>query len=190
MNTNGPLEAARWREGSTSGRLRPTVSSAMSKSPEVCPKCGHLLAEGSPDSSWCPGCGERCSSQRVASPPSMPGPPGQEEIQTPSERRRWRLCFWLCFLLTPAASLLLALLPNFFKGTVPGSLAHFLPQVAPFGVFGTVALGTLGAGFSLAKLHAKPRTTAGLIGVTITIAVGLAVVYVSILFVGCLILIK
>jgi hypothetical protein len=57
---------------------------------------------------------------------------------------------------------------------------------APFGVVGTFALGALGAGFCLAKLHARPRTTFGLIVATIAIALGLTVVYGGILFVGCL----
>ena len=162
----------------------------MSKSPEVCPKCGHRFAEGSPDLSSCPSCGELCSSQRVTNPPPLPEAPALHDDQTPAERRRWRFCFWLCFLLTPAAVLLLALQPNVFKNVIPGSAGQFLRMMAPFGVVGTFAAGALGAGYCLAKLHAKPRTTAGLTGATVAFAVGLTVVYVGILFVGCLIIVE
>lgn len=120
----------------------------------------------------------------------MPEAPGPDEVLTRGERRRWRLCFWLCFLLTPAAVLLLALQPNLFKNVIPGSAGQFLRMMAPFGVVGTFAAGALGAGYCLAKLHAKPRTTAGLIGATVAFAVGLTVVYVGILFVGCLIIVE
>ena len=124
----------------------PRVRSAMSKSPEVCPKCGHRFAEGSPDLSSCPSCGELCSSQRVTNPPPLPEAPALHDDQTPAERRRWRFCFWLCFLLTPAAVLLLALQPNVFKNVIPGSAGQFLRMMAPFGVVGTFAAGALGAG--------------------------------------------
>ena len=162
----------------------------MSHSSEVCPKCGHRFPEGNPDPSGCPSCGELGSSQQVVEPPPLSGPSGLDEVQTAGERRRWRLCFWLCFLLTPAAVLLAVLLPNLFKNVVPGSGGQFRRLLAPFGVFGTFALGALGGGFCLAKLHAKPRTTAGLIAVTIALALGLTVVYVGILYVGCLIIVE
>jgi hypothetical protein len=162
----------------------------MSKSTELCPKCGQRFPEGITDPGRCPGCGELCSSQQVVDPQSWPEAPGPDEVQTRGERRRWRLCFWLCFLLTPAAVLLAALLMSLFRNAVPGSAGQFQRWLAPFGVFPILALGTLGAGFSLAKLHAKPRTTAGLVGVTVAFAVGLTVVYVGILFVGCLVIVK
>jgi len=59
-------------------------------------------------------------------------------------------------------------------------------MVAPFGIIGTIALSALGAGYCLAKLYAKPRTTGGLVWATIAFAFALTVVYVAILFVGCL----
>ena len=155
----------------------------MSHSPEVCPKCGHRFPEGSLIPNRCPGCGELCSNEQVLGPPL-------EEVQTRGERRRWRLCFWLCFLLTPAAVLLSVLLAGLFSNSASGSAGQFQRLLAPFGVFPILALGTLGAGYCLAKLHAKPRTTAGLVGVTVAFAVGLTVVYVGILFVGCLVIVK
>jgi hypothetical protein len=85
---------------------------------------------------------------------------------------------------------LVALQPNWFKNVVPGSAGQFLRMMAPFGVVGTFALGVLGAGFSLARLHAKPRTTAGVIGATIAFAVGLTIVYAAILFIGCLVIVS
>lgn len=116
----------------------------------------------------------------------MPGPPYFEEDQTPDERWRWRLCFWLCFLLTPVAVLLLAVGPEFFKNVIPASARQFLQMMTPFGIFSTVAVGALGAGYCLAKLHAKPRTTVGLIIATIAFGLGLTVVYAAVFFVGCL----
>jgi hypothetical protein len=59
-------------------------------------------------------------------------------------------------------------------------------MMAPFGLVGVFALGTLTAGYCLAKLYAKTRTTGQLIGATIGLALGLSVVYAAILFVGCL----
>ena len=160
----------------------------MSKSPEACPKCGHRFPVESPEPSWCPGCGELCSSPELIEPPPLAEPPYFEEYQTPAERRSWRICFWLCFLLTPVAVLLLAVGPSFFKNVISVSARQFLQMMAPFGIFGTVAVGALGAGYCLAKLHAKPRTTGGLIGATIAFGFGLTVVYVAILFVGCLVI--
>ena len=96
------------------------------------------------------------------------------------------MCFWLCFLLTPVAVLLLAVGPSFFKNVISASARQFLQMMTPFGIFGTVAVGALGAGYCLAKLHAKPRTIGGLIVATIAFGLGLTVVYVAVLFVGCL----
>lgn len=162
----------------------------MSKSPELCPKCGHRFPEGSPNPSWCPGCGELCTSQQVSDPPPLSEQLGLDQHQTPAERRRWRLCFWLCFLLTPVAVLLVGLQATLFRGIGSGPAGQFLRMMVPFGVVGAFAAGALGAGYCLAKLHAKPRTTAGLIGATVAFAVGLAVVYLGILFVGCLVMVE
>jgi hypothetical protein len=159
---------------------------AMSKSPEVCPKCGHRFHEGSPNPGSCPGCGELCVGAEAVVPPPLPTSRGLNDDQTPTERRRWRLCFWLCFLLTPAAVLLVVLSPNLLKNVVPGPPGQFQRLFAPFGVVGTFALGAIGSGFCLAKLHARPRTTAGLVVATIAIALGLTIVYAGIFFVGCL----
>lgn len=150
----------------------------MNVDPSRCANCGvDIRAEIANGLDRCTGCGG-----------NFPLPLVNDEARR--VRRHWRLCFWLCFLLTPAAVLLVALQPNWFKDAVPGSAGQFLRMMAPIGVVGTFAAGALGAGYCLAKLHAKPRTTAGLIGVTIAFAVGLTVVYVGILFVGCLILVE
>jgi len=162
----------------------------MSHSPEVCPKCGHRFPEGSPEHSRCPSCGQLCSSQQVGDPPPLPAQPGLDRNQTPAERRRWRLCFWLCFLLSPVAVLLVGMQTSLLRGIGSGPAAQFLRMMVPFGVLGTFAAGALGAGYCLAKLHAKPRTTGGLIGATVAFAVGLTVVYVGILFVGCLVIVE
>ena len=101
-------------------------------------------------------------------------------------RKRWHFCFWLCFLLAPVAVWLLSLYPNWFKNVVPGSAAQFLQMMAPFGIVGAFGLGTLTAGYCLAKLYAESQTTGGVIKATIAFAFGLSMVYVTVLFAGCL----
>lgn len=147
-----------------------------------CPKCQRDIPNDESALAKCPQCGELWYH-----PPPPPSPvlPDLED-QTLAEHRRWRLCFWLCFLLTPVVVWLLALYPNWFKNVVPGSAAKFLQMMAPFGIVGAFGLGTFTASYCLAKLYAKPRTTVGLIVATIAFGLGLTVVYVAVLFVGCL----
>ena len=103
-------------------------------------------------------------------------------------RRRWHFCSWLCFLLTPVAVWLLSLYPNWFNNVVPGSAAQFLQMMAPFVPVGAFGLGTLTAGYCLAKLHANPQTTGEVIKATIAFAFGLSMVYVTVVFAGCLVI--
>lgn len=103
-------------------------------------------------------------------------------------RGRWRLCFWLCFLLTPAAILLIATQANWLGTIFSGSTSQTLATLAPFGAVGTFVIGTIGAAYCLAKFHANTRTRAALVGTIILYVLGLAAAYAGILFVGCLIL--
>lgn len=109
-----------------------------------------------------------------------------------AERARWRIYFWLIFLLTPVATTLfgwggsrmLASLPSFLTRSLNG------PMIETLGVMLTPILGALGAGFCLTRLHAKPRTTLGLVVYTVAFGAGMLVVYAAIAFVGCLIAIS
>lgn len=109
-----------------------------------------------------------------------------------ADRRRWRICCWLLFLLTPAATMLVGSGRNWLQGILPDVL---LRAIGPglFGLRGAVVVGVLGAmaaGFCLVRLHTQPRTTFGVIVRTIAFGIGILIVYMAIAFVGCLVVIS
>lgn len=95
------------------------------------------------------------------------------------DRLRWRICFWLFFLLTPVATV--TLLRNSDR------LAQLLPVPVEFLAGGMAIAGALSASYCLTKLHVKPRTTGGVMAVTIVFTVGIFIVYAGIAFVGCVV---
>jgi hypothetical protein len=85
---------------------------------------------------------------------------------TVRDKTVYRVVFWLAFLGSPTLCLLL------------------LSQRAGGGILFILILGAIVAGFSLAKVYAK--SAAALISTGILISFGVVIVYVGILFVGCL----
>ena len=157
----------------------------MSPTPARCPKCQHEIAITESALTNCPHCGEVW--RDTASALLVPA---DSEAQTRSERRRWRLCFWLIFLLTPAATLLLVEQPLWLFSWMPPVLQKvlhsFVPSSARWFIF--LLAGAWGAGFCLTKLHTKARTPAALILTSLGFGAGLMAVYVAVAFAGCLLL--
>ena len=75
-----------------------------------CPNCGHAFPPGTRDPCRCPDCDALCSSTKSIHPVEVdleegvppPLPP------TPEERRRYRIIFWIVFISTPLAVLLVS----------------------------------------------------------------------------------
>jgi len=133
-------------EPSTSGRKLVTAS------PTQCLKCGHQFAPGAPEPSWCPDCGRLCSAYDVPDEP-----PGPDEIpETPQDKRRLWVWFWVMFLGGPVAAGVAALLAGKIAFWMPGALK----PVAPTGAEPLLALfaGAGGAGFCLARMWYPRRS--------------------------------
>ncbi len=71
---------------------------------------------------------------------------------------------------------------------LPAPIQQFLNSIAPVQsrTIGSLIIGALAAGLCLAKLYAKPKTGLGIITGTVLFAFGVLIAYVSIFFVGCL----
>jgi len=150
-----------------------------------CPKCQHEISKTDSALANCPHCGEVWPAD-----PSTPFARSDIETQTSSERRRWRLCFWLIFLLTPAATMLLAAQPRWLFSWMPPVMQKLLHSAVPTSArwFLFLLAGAWGAGFCLAKLHTKARTPAALLLTSLGLGAALMAVYVAIAFAGCLLL--
>ena len=114
-------------------------------------------------------------------------PPDLPLREDPVNRRRWRVSFWLIFLLTPVAAIL-ASIDTFGMASFPWTaITSFVQSIAPGPLRsgGVIVVGAFSAGYCLTKLHAKPKTTLGIGLVSIAFGAGLIAVYGAILFVGC-----
>lgn len=126
----------------------------MTDSPTNCLKCGHQFPPGAPEPCWCPDCGKLCSAYDVPDEP-----PGPDEIpETPQDKRRLRVWFWVMFLGGPLGAGLGALLAGKTAFWMPAALKPF----APTGAEPLLALfaGAGGAGFCLARMW-YPRRALG-----------------------------
>ena len=124
--------------------------------------CPHCQAELPSDyiAESCPSCGRHLSTQAEAKPPELP-------IQ--SKSIYW-LVFWLAFFGSPILGLLAA------SARLGG------------GILFLAIPGAIIAGFSLAKVYTKTPATFVAVGILFT--VGVLVIYLGILFVGCLVMLK
>lgn len=155
----------------------------MNLSPDICPKCGHKFSPAAPEPSWCPGCGKLCSAYEQSDDPEPLGP--DELPETPKERARWRVWFWVLFLLGPALAILSVSMSRMLLNQWLGWLGPFArPALAPlFVLFASAG----GAGFCLAKLWRPRRPIGGQLAFAFAMGIVLMMVYAGIAFAGCVI---
>lgn len=98
----------------------------------------------------------------------------------------------MTFVLAPVATMLFASGASWMPRVLPDVVLQVINMdlVQSLGMLAAPVLGALGAGFCLTRLHAKPRTTLGMVVCTVAFGAGLLVVYAAIAFVGCLIAIS
>ncbi len=89
---------------------------------------------------------------------------------------------------TPVATALFGTSGAWLHKTLPDPLARAIgsSSIQPFGTMATLFFGALAAGFCLTKLHARPKTTLGLVACTIALSAAVLIIYVAIAFVGCI----
>ena len=161
----------------------------MEKHLITCARCGaDVSRDTSAGLTYCSGCGRGLepSTEHLdeIAPPSM-------DADDLADRRRWRISFWLIFLLTPVAMLLTGFgsasagewLPAFIAGT-KGAAA--MRDFAVFGVLGMLVLGALGSGYCLQRLKRTAQTNGEAIAQIVGFAIGILFLYVVIAFSGCL----
>lgn len=102
-----------------------------------------------------------------------------------ADRRRWRLCFWLCFLLTPAVTMLTgAGIPVLIR-LLPGNGNRLAQMFGVYAVLGMFALGTLGAAYCLLRLRNGELDWGDFVARLVVYSAALVFAYIGILFVGC-----
>lgn len=138
----------------------------MTASPTSCLKCGHQFPPGTPEPSWCPGCGRLCSAYDVPEEP-----PDPDEIpETPQEQRRSWVWFWVFFLGGPIGAGVAFMLAGKIPSLVPAALVPFtLTGAEP--MFALLA-GAGGAGFCVARRW-YPRRSLG-VQLVLAVAMGAA----------------
>lgn len=122
-------------------------------------------------------------------PPQSPThPPPLPSSDERRERRHWRICFWLIFLLTPVATALFGMSGEWLRKTLPDPLVRAIGSdaIQSLGTLATPFLGALAAGFCLTKLHARPKSTLGLLACTVGLGAAVLMIYLAIAFVGCI----
>ena len=162
----------------------------MEKHPITCARCGaDVSRDTSAGLTYCSGCGRGLepSTEHLdeIAPPSM-------DADDLADRRRWRISFWLIFLLTPVAMLLTGFgsasagdwLPAFIAGTKGAAVIR---DFAVLGVLGVLGLGALGSGYYLQRLKMSAQTTTEAIAQTIGFAFVILFIYAVIGFAGCLV---
>lgn len=162
----------------------------MEKHPIPCARCGADVSRDiNAGLTYCSGCGRGLepSTEHLdeIAPPSM-------DADDLADRRRWRISFWLIFLLTPVAMLLTGFgsasagdwLPAFIAGT-KGAAA--MRDFAALGVLGVLVLGALGSGYCLKRLKNTAQNTKEAIVQIVGFAIGILFLYVVIGFAGCLV---
>ncbi len=161
----------------------------MEKHPITCTRCGaDVSRDMSAGLTYCSACGRGLEPSREPLNEVAPEPMDADDL---AERRRWRISFWLIFLLTPVAMLLTGIgsstagkwLPAFIAGTKGAAVMR---DFAVIGVLGVLVLGALGAGYCLKRLKNTAQNTEEAIAQTVGFAIGILFLYVVIAFSGCL----
>jgi len=149
-----------------------------------CPHCQQTLPADH-SAANCPSCGAALPSAQAAG--------GAPETSQPS-KRIWWLTFAIAFLGSPVlaflssmsrAGSLRSLLPPFIARLIPRSFQSLM-LVSPIPL--VVFAGALVSGYALARIFAKSRT--GVWIGTLLLTLGVLVVYVGIVFVGCVLSFK
>ena len=143
-----------------SGRIRSAEPASQVPAEFHCPNCRHQFAPEAPDPCPCPQCSALCSRREgmyfvevdlvPGVPPPMP--------PTPDERRRYQWIFWILFITTPLAVILLTGLLRAIVGWMPPGLRYFLGWIPESALppLTILAVGSLAAGVCLTRLR-SPR---------------------------------
>lgn len=150
------------------------------------PQCPHCGADTSRDHAagltYCSACGRDLAPVLYA--PKEPQVP--LDADDLADLRRWRICFWLCFLLTPAATMLAGFgIPTLIR-MMPGVGGRAVQLLGGYAVFGVFVVGTLSSAYCLLRIKNEKLDRAEVIARVILYAVGMVFAYIGILFAGCL----
>lgn len=109
-----------------------------------------------------------------------------------ADQRRWRRTFWLIFFATPTLSLLAAFLPQFLNSLSLPALASLsiVRNYLSLGIVGAPVLGSLACGYCLMKQRRAVPTTLEAFFLPIAYGVGILIIYICILFVGCIVVVS
>lgn len=120
-----------------------------------------------------------------------PIPGSSFDLEALLEQRRWRKTFWLLFFATPCLSLLIGLIPNLLEGSsiLAIELSPLGANSLLAGIIAAPILGSLACGYCLMKQRGQARTTLESFVLPIAYGIGILIIYVSILFMGCLMLV-
>ena len=160
----------------------------MEKHPIACARCGaDVSRDKSAGLTYCSGCGRGLDASVEPLDEVALDPNDADDI---ADRRRWRISFWLIFLLTPVAMLLTGFgsasagdwLPAFIAGT-KGAAA--MRDFAALGVLGVLVLGALGSGYCLQRLKNTAQNTKEAIVQIVGFAIGILFLYLGIALIGC-----
>lgn len=125
----------------------------MNLSPEICVECEHRFPPGSPEPSWCPGCGRLCSASDEPEERA-------EVIEQFSARASGRI-FWIIFLGTPVVAVIAAIVPQSWMSGVAAQIG--LPMIIRPAVLPMVALcgGTACSGWVLGRIAGRTTLERG-----------------------------
>ena len=148
----------------------------------ICPNCQHEFKTVGQTNFVCYRCGHRWHSREGAAG-------GDDSTETPRDRRRWLIWFWILFLLGPFLAVLAV--PMVFSATAtrafPSWLQTVVRETGPFSVLAPLIAAALGASFCLVRWRRRETSLAGRITATILFAFGLLILYAGIAFAGCVI---
>lgn len=118
----------------------------------------------------------------LSSPKEPPVPLDADDL---ADLRRWRICFWLCFLLTPAATMLAGIGITVVIRMMPGVGSRAVQLLGGYAIFGVFAVGTLSTAYCLLRIKNEKLDRAEIVARVILYAVGMVFAYIGIFFAGC-----
>ena len=154
----------------------------MEQTPSQCWHCGaDTTRDRAAGLTYCSGCGRGWvpDSSVANGQPTTP-----LDADDAADRRRWMICFWLCFLLTPAATFLTwAGIPTLIR-LLPGSSPVVVRMLGGYAVLGMFAVGTLSTSYCLLRYRNMQLTPVETIGHMLWNFVVVVVGYVGVMLVA------
>src|SRR5258705_10909513 len=95
----------------------------MNVPPTLCPACGHRVAPGAPEASWCPDCRSECTGYGESMEIKLPV--ADEMPVTREEGARWGMWFWVFFFIGPLFAVTLIMFERDILSSLPASLRPF-----------------------------------------------------------------